>query len=64
MGTHPLYALAIAAYRAIERPWILGGLLILIGYVSAYLRRRPRYDNLEFRKYLRHWQLSRLRLAR
>ena len=64
MGTHPLYALGIAGYRAFERPWILGGLFILIGYVSAHLRRRPRYDDLEFRKHLRHWQLSRLRLAR
>ena len=35
MGTHPLYILAVAAYRMLERPWILGGLCILAGYVRA-----------------------------
>ncbi len=64
MGTHPLYALAIAIYRSFERPWILGGLLILAGYVSAQLQRRPTYDDLAFRRHLRHWQLSRLGLGR
>lgn len=64
MGTHPLYALAIAVYRAVERPFIIGGLLILAGYLASYVRRRPRYDDPEFRRFLRRWQLSRLGLAR
>ena len=64
MGTHPLYALAIAAFRMFERPWLLGGLLIGLGYVAAWLRRRPRYDDAEFRTHLRRWQLARLRLVR
>ncbi|UCE58137.1 MAG: glycosyltransferase family 2 protein [Phycisphaerales bacterium] len=61
MGTHWLYALAITAYRMSERPFILGGLCILLGYISGYLRRLKRYDDLEFRRYLRRWQLSKLR---
>jgi len=61
MGTHPLYALAIAAYRSVERPWLLGGLLILAGYFGGYIRRQPRYDDLTFRRHLRQWQLKRLR---
>lgn len=64
MGTHPLYATAIAGYRALERPWIAGGLLILAGYFAAHLRGQARYDDLDFRRHLRHWQLARLRLAR
>jgi poly-beta-1,6-N-acetyl-D-glucosamine synthase len=64
MGTHPLYLVAISCYRMLERPWLIGGLLILAGYVSGYLHRLPRYSDLEFRKYLRRWQLSRLGLAR
>ena len=64
MGTHPLYALAIGAYRMFERPWIAGGVLILAGYLSGYLRGLPRYEDGEFRRYLRQWQLARLRLAR
>lgn len=63
MGTHALYALAIAGYRMLERPWVLGGLLILAGYVGAWLRRRPPYHDLEFRRHLRRWQLRRLRIT-
>lgn len=62
MGTHPLYALAITVYRMLERPWILGGLLIGAGYLSAAVRRRQRYNDSEFRRYLRRWQLQRLKL--
>jgi poly-beta-1,6-N-acetyl-D-glucosamine synthase len=60
MGTHPLYALAIAAYRALERPWIAGGLLILGGYLGGWLKRKPRYDDPAFRRHLHQWQLARL----
>lgn len=64
MGTHPLYILAIATYRVFERPWILGGVLIGAGYFGAWLKRRPRYGDKEFRRFLHQWQLARLRLAR
>ena len=60
MGTHPLYALAIAVYRMFERPWVLGGLLLGAGYLGAWLRRRPRYEDPAFRRHLRRWQLARL----
>lgn len=63
MGTHPLYALAIAAYRMFERPWIIGGLCILFGYLSAWLKGLRRYEDPEFRRYLRRWQLAKLHLA-
>lgn len=62
MGTHPLYALAISAYRMLERPWILGGLLIGFGYFSAWYRRSLRYDDAKFLAYLRRDQIARLRL--
>ncbi|UCG16682.1 MAG: glycosyltransferase family 2 protein [Phycisphaerales bacterium] len=61
MGTHWLYALAIAAYRMWERPFVIGGLCILLGYAEAALRGMKRYDDLEFRRYLHQWQLTRLR---
>jgi len=62
MGTHWLYAFAIAAYRTFERPFGIGGLCILAGYFAGMFRRDARYDDPEFRRYLRRWQLSRLRL--
>ena len=60
MGTHPLYALGIGTYRMFERPFVVGGACILLGYLSALIRRIHRYDDLEFRKYLRTWQLAKL----
>ena len=61
MGTHWLYALGIAAYRMWERPFVIGGLCILLGYLGAALRGMKRYDDLEFRRHLHQWQLARLR---
>ena len=63
MGTHPLYILGISVYRMLEPPWILGGLNILIGYILAWLKGEPRYEDLEFRRYLRAWQLKKLGLS-
>ena len=64
MGTHWLYALGIATYRMFERPFVIGGLCILAGYLSGCVRRLERYDDPEFRRYLHRWQLTRLRLVR
>ncbi len=61
MGTHWLYALAIAAYRTVERPYVLGGLCILAGYLSGVVRRARRYEDPDFRRHLHRWQLARLR---
>lgn len=60
MGTHPLYLLAISAYRMAERPWIIGGLCILLGYLGAWLCLAPRFEEPEFRSHLRRWQLHEL----
>lgn len=60
MGTRPLYLLAITVFRMGERPWIVGGLCIMAGYVQAALGRQVRYDDLEFRRYLRRWQINEL----
>jgi glycosyltransferase involved in cell wall biosynthesis len=56
MGTHPLYLLAVTAYRMFERPWVAGGLCILAGYLQAWLQRAPRYDDRPFRAHLHSWQ--------
>lgn len=60
MGTHPLYALCIAGYRMLERPFVLGGLLILAGYIGSFFARRKRYEDSAFRKHLRSWQLAKI----
>lgn len=60
MGSHPLYLLASAAFRCLEKPHIIGGVLMVAGYMGAWMRRAPRYADLEFRRSLQTWQLQRL----
>ena len=61
MGYHPLYAIATGLNRMREKPLIIGGLLMIFSYFLSALRGLPRYDNLEFRRYLRQWQMTRLK---
>jgi len=60
MGTHPLYMLGITGYRMMERPWVLGGLNILVGYCQAWIRGERQYDDGDFRRYLHQWQFKEL----
>ncbi|MBW2015580.1 MAG: glycosyltransferase family 2 protein [Deltaproteobacteria bacterium] len=62
MGTHPLYILASGCYRMAEKPYILGGLLIIAGYFLGWIKRHERYGYPGFRESLRTWQLERLKL--
>jgi glycosyltransferase involved in cell wall biosynthesis len=60
MGTHPVYLFGIMIYRMFERPWILGGLCILLGYILAWYKRIRRYEEPGFRRFLHHWQMKEL----
>ncbi len=64
MGTHPLYILAIAVYRSIEHPFLLGGLGILTGYLMAAVHRISRFGGEQFRNSLHAWQMERLGLGK
>lgn len=61
MGYHPLYAIATGINRMREKPYVIGGLLMIYSYFMSALRRLPRYENPEFRRYLRAWQMQRLK---
>lgn len=63
MGTHPLYILAVGIYRLKERPFIIGGILIVLGYLKGWFTGTPRYDHQGFRESLHAWQLERLKLG-
>jgi glycosyltransferase involved in cell wall biosynthesis len=60
MGSSLTYVLASGLFRMHEKPYLLGGLLIVAGYLGAALRREPRYDDPAFREDLRQWQSQRL----
>ena len=60
MGSWFPYVVASGLFRTRERPWLIGGLLIVAGYLWAAIRRDRRYADLEFRANLRAWQRERL----
>lgn len=61
MGSSFSYVLASGVFRMRERPYGVGGLLIMAGYLAAAARRAPRYEDPAFRRSLRTWQRRRLR---
>ena len=60
MGYHPAYTAAAGVYRMRERPYIVGGLLIMAGYFYAAAIGRTQYADPAFRADLRRWQKRRL----
>lgn len=64
MGTSPLYHVTVAIYRLPAYPAVLGSVAILWGYFRSWLRGLPRYDDFEFRKFLRSYQHACLRLGK
>jgi glycosyltransferase involved in cell wall biosynthesis len=65
MGSAFAYVVASGLFRMRERPFVIGGLLIIAGYCLAALRRVERYEEPGFRAELHRWQWARLgQLAR
>ncbi len=56
MGTGPVYMVASAIFRMTRRPFMVGGLAMIWGYFRSMLKRVPRYEDLEFRRFLRRYQ--------
>jgi glycosyltransferase involved in cell wall biosynthesis len=56
MGTAPDYLLASAVHRMTRRPFVVGGLGLVYGYARSALRGAPRYEDPEFRRFLRAYQ--------
>ncbi len=56
MGTSLAYVTVSALYRATKPPLVLGGLALWWGYVRSMLTRKPRYENAEFRRFIRRFQ--------
>jgi poly-beta-1,6-N-acetyl-D-glucosamine synthase len=56
MGTGFLYLAASAIGKMNQKPYVIGQLAVLWGWVLSALQGKPRYDNPEFRDYLRRYQ--------
>ena len=61
MGTSLAFMTASAVFRMTRPPVVLGGLAMWWGFVKAMLTGQPRYDDLEFRRFLRKYQWAALK---
>ncbi len=56
MGTGFFFMLASAVGRLNQKPYLLGSLAMLWGWLASALRGKPRFADLEFRRFLRRYQ--------
>ena len=56
MGTALPYMTASSLYRMTRPPLIVGGAAMWLGYLRSMARRAPRYEDMEFRRFLRRYQ--------
>lgn len=56
MGTDLLYMTVSSVFRLAHPPYVVGGVAMWWGYVKSVLERKPRYPDLEFRKFLKTYQ--------
>ncbi|MCO5131923.1 MAG: WecB/TagA/CpsF family glycosyltransferase [Xanthobacteraceae bacterium] len=64
MGTSPLYYLAVAGFRLTAHPALIGSMAMLWGYLRSWIKGLPRYDDPEFRRFLRSYQHACLRMGK
>ncbi len=60
MGSALYYVAAVALYRMLEKPYVIGGWGILWGYLKALFGGIPRFGDAEFRQFLRRYELESL----
>ncbi len=58
MGTAPHYMLASSLFRVAHPPFVVGSLAMLWGYFRSAITGKQRYDDQEFRRFLRRYQWS------
>ena len=59
-GNHPLWELLRTAYQMTKRPYVVGGVVLLCGYLWALMRRVQRPVSQEVVEFQRHDQMKRL----
>ena len=64
MGTSPFYYVAVAIYRLPAHPAVIGSMAMLWGYFSSWFKALPRYNDPEFRRFLRSYQHACLRMGK
>jgi len=64
MGTGPVFMFASAVFRLNQKPYVIGSLAMTWGWLKAALQGKPRYDDPDFRRFLRRYQWRALLLGK
>ncbi|CAN5806301.1 glycosyltransferase family 2 protein [soil metagenome] len=64
MGTAFSFLMVSVVYRLTQRPYLIGSVAMLWGYLKSAVLRKPRYDNPEFRAFLRRYHRRVLRVGK
>ena len=59
-GYHPLFMLCKCVVRSLRRPYVIGSIGLMYGFVSGYMTRAPQADDRAAIEYLRRQQMRRL----
>ena len=61
-GYHPLFMLTKCIARLARKPYVIGSIGLLYGFLSGFWKRLPQYDDRATIEYLRRQQVNRLLL--
>jgi glycosyltransferase involved in cell wall biosynthesis len=61
LGGHPLWEIFRCAYQISRKPFVIGGGALLAGYISAFIRRKPKSVSPELQRFRRREQIQRLK---
>ena len=64
MGSDPVYFLATCAFRALEPPYLLGGLAMAEGYFGAWIKGNRQLEDPALRQFIRRYQRRALLVGR
>lgn len=64
MGSRLYYVIAITFYRMFEKPYVISGVGILVGFVKAVLANQERYRDEAYLKHFRKYELESLIFGR
>jgi poly-beta-1,6-N-acetyl-D-glucosamine synthase len=62
LGNHPLWEFCRVLYRTTKKPYLIDGVALMLGYVSAALRRMQRPISPELMKFHRKEELDKLKI--
>lgn len=60
LGYHPLFALMKCGYKIFQKPYLIGGMLMTVGYLHALVARKPTVNDKDMIDYLRRKQVRRM----